>query len=399
MKRASFIRAAALLSAGAAALTLGACNRNGSSPNGAYVAASTASSPAAASQSSPPSSEYQAVADSPPPPLPAYDQPPFPGPGYIWTPGYWGWNGDADDYYWVPGTWIEPPDPGLLWTPGYWRFYNGRYLFSDGYWGPQVGFYGGVNYGYGYGGNGYAGGRWQGRQFYYNDQANNFGGRRIATTYSQSVSQNAGGASFNGGPGGLRAKPGPAEIAAAQASHIAPTGGQRQQAHLASGETQLRASVNRGSPPIAATSRPAAFNVAAGVTAARSAAAYTPPPGRAAVGEVARQQPIPASPGSTSERSPSAIGGRPSETPGHAEPARPSTDGARMQIPPVRTTAPAHTTALPERAPPLERAAPQMAPPQMRMAPQIQAPPHMAAPTPAEHPVAPHPQAAPDRPR
>ena len=38
-----------------------------------------------------------------PPPLPVYDQPVMPGPGYLWTPGYWAWNGDIDDYYWVPG--------------------------------------------------------------------------------------------------------------------------------------------------------------------------------------------------------------------------------------------------------------------------------------------------------
>ena len=27
-----------------------------------------------------------------PPPLPEYDQPPVPAPGYMWTPGYWAWN-------------------------------------------------------------------------------------------------------------------------------------------------------------------------------------------------------------------------------------------------------------------------------------------------------------------
>ena len=27
-----------------------------------------------------------------PPPLPIYEQPPIPGPGYIWTPGYWAWG-------------------------------------------------------------------------------------------------------------------------------------------------------------------------------------------------------------------------------------------------------------------------------------------------------------------
>ena len=43
-----------------------------------------------------------------PPVLPVYEQPLCPGPGYIWTPGYWAYG--EDDYYWVPGTWVLPPD-------------------------------------------------------------------------------------------------------------------------------------------------------------------------------------------------------------------------------------------------------------------------------------------------
>jgi hypothetical protein len=29
-----------------------------------------------------------------PPELPAYEQPMCPGDGYIWTPGYWAWDGE-----------------------------------------------------------------------------------------------------------------------------------------------------------------------------------------------------------------------------------------------------------------------------------------------------------------
>ena len=91
------------------------------------------------------------------------EQPPLPGPGYIWTPGYWAWGDDG--YFWVPGTWVEPPQVGLLWTPGYWGWNSGRYIFNAGYWGPEVGFYGGIDYGFGYGGIGYEGGFWRGREF------------------------------------------------------------------------------------------------------------------------------------------------------------------------------------------------------------------------------------------
>src|SRR5690349_5524256 len=101
-----------------------------------------------------------------PPVLPVVVQPPCPVDGYIWTPGYWAY-GDVG-YYWVPGFWAEPPEVGLLWTPPYWGFADGVYVFNDGYWGPTVGFYGGINYGFGYFGADYVGGRWDGGVFRYN---------------------------------------------------------------------------------------------------------------------------------------------------------------------------------------------------------------------------------------
>jgi hypothetical protein len=102
-----------------------------------------------------------------PPPLPQYDQPEAPGPGYIWTPGYWAWG--PTGYYWVPGAWVEPPYQGALWTPGYWGDSDdGYYFWNAGYWGPVVGFYGGINYGFGYFGTGFYGGYWRGGIFFYN---------------------------------------------------------------------------------------------------------------------------------------------------------------------------------------------------------------------------------------
>src|SRR6516165_2374437 len=103
-----------------------------------------------------------------PPPLPVYEQPPCPAENYLWTPGYWAFDDEFYDYYWVPGTWILVPEPGMFWTPGYWGWLNNEYVFYEGYWGPAVGYYGGIDYGYGYYGEGYDGGRWQGGRFYYN---------------------------------------------------------------------------------------------------------------------------------------------------------------------------------------------------------------------------------------
>jgi hypothetical protein len=96
-----------------------------------------------------------------PPALPVYEQPLCPGEGYIWTPGYWAYDSDFDDYYWVPGTWVLAPQIGYVWTPGYWAWGANGFFFNAGYWGPQVGFYGGIVYGFGYFGRGYEGGRWE----------------------------------------------------------------------------------------------------------------------------------------------------------------------------------------------------------------------------------------------
>ena len=87
-------------------------------------------------------------------------------------------------YYWVPGVWVEPPYVGGLWTPGYWGFYGGRYLFYPGHWGLHMGWYGGINYGFGYVGFGYEGGYWNGGHFFYNRVYNNINGRGVHNVYS-----------------------------------------------------------------------------------------------------------------------------------------------------------------------------------------------------------------------
>jgi hypothetical protein len=398
-------RTAAAACVSLAALALAACNQNGgaqntASQNGAYVPASAdntvapaageATQPMAGGQTPaysggqaalPPRNEYQAVATTPPPAIPQYDQPPAPAAGYMWTPGYWDWSDDGDDYYWVPGTWVEPPQPGLYWTPGYWRFYNGQYLFSNGYWGPQVGFYGGVNYGYGYTGGGYYGGRWQGNQFYYNSQANNFGGRRFNQVYNQGFQAGGDRASYNGGPGGLRFQPNQMQIQAAQARHAPPTAYQMQAARTARAEPQLRASANRGAPPIAATPRAGQFH-APGVTAARGGGNYTPPP-RPTPGAAhgPEQRPMPETAPGREVRP--AEAGRP--TPGREM--RPPEAGRPAERPAMSEARPAAAERPrgPERAAPMERPAPTERAPTGRPEPQRAAPmdrPPMAHPAP-----------------
>jgi hypothetical protein len=197
---------------------------------------------------------FNVTVTEPPPELPVYEQPPLPAPGYIFQPGYWAY-GDAG-YFWVPATWVEPPEPGLLWTPGYWGWNGGRYLFNTGYWGPTVGYYGGIDYGFGYGGLGYEGGYWRGGNFFYNGAVNRFGGVHVTNVYVRNVTRvTVNRYAFNG-PGGVNREPTPAERAAAGERHIAPTPMQVEHVQAARQNHALLASVNHGRPAVLATPRP-----------------------------------------------------------------------------------------------------------------------------------------------
>jgi len=205
-----------------------------------------------------------------PPALPVYVQPPCPAPGYIWIPGYWAW--DDEEYYWVPGTWELAPAVGFLWTPGYWGWGDGFYLWHAGYWGPHVGFYGGINYGFGYFGRGFEGGYWRGNEFYYNRSVTNVNVTNITNVYNHTVVNEPGVSrvSFHGGAGGVAVRPTAAEMAVEHERHIGVTAMQRQHEQMARSDSSLRASVNGGRPAIAATPRPAVFS-GHGVIAARGA--------------------------------------------------------------------------------------------------------------------------------
>lgn len=216
-----------------------------------------------------------------PPALPVYEQPICPGDGYIWTPGYWAWDGDYDDYYWVPGTWVLAPQVGYLWTPPWWGWDNGVYLFHEGWWGPTVGFYGGIAYGFGYFGEGFVGGRWEHDHFYYNRSVTNINVTNIRNVYNENVTvRNENHVSFNGGPGGIEARPRAEDEAAARQRHIGPVAGQTQNLQAARGNPEFRATTNHGKPPVAATERPGEFR-GGGAVAARSAGGeYHPPANR-----------------------------------------------------------------------------------------------------------------------
>lgn len=231
-----------------------------------------------------------------PPAIPVYDQPLCPGDGYLWTPGYWYWDDDAADYYWVPGTWVLAPEVGYLWTPGYWGWGGDAFLWHEGWWGPEVGFYGGINYGFGYFGVGFGGGRWDGGHFFYNRAVLNVNETVVHNVYNtriENVTVNR--VSYNGGNGGIEARATAQEEAAANGRHVGPVSSQTQHIQEARSNPQLRASANGGRPPIAATARPGDFK--GGVVAAKEAGAPYHPPNR--VGTETRGVERPANNGST----------------------------------------------------------------------------------------------------
>jgi hypothetical protein len=208
-----------------------------------------------------------------PPALPVYEQPLCPDEGYIWTPGYWAYDPD-DGYYWIPGTWVLAPEVGYLWTPPWWGWGGSAFIFHEGYWGPHIGFYGGINYGFGYFGNGFEGGRWEGNRFFYNRAVMNVNVTNIHNVYNTTIVNRGveNRVSYNGGNGGLTARPTSAQEAIEHERHIAPIAAQTQHIQQARGNPELRASTNQGKPPIAATDRPGAFS-GHGVVAAREAGA------------------------------------------------------------------------------------------------------------------------------
>ncbi len=233
-------------------------------------AADEGSAPAGASyttENAPPPGEDDAdyneqpteTAPDAPPALPDYSQPPDPGDGYIWTPGYWAWG--SSGYYWVPGAWVEPPYSGALWTPGYWGFSGGHYLFYPGHWGTHIGFYGGINYGFGYVGAGYEGGYWNGGHFFYNRDYNNINVNVEHNVYTYHVAnreQNISHVSFHGGSNGVQTHPGPQEKAAWHEPVAPRMSTQVQHAKsYQSNRGQYYAS-NHGQPPSPAVSKPVA---------------------------------------------------------------------------------------------------------------------------------------------
>ena len=67
------------------------------------------------------------------PPAPRYEvMGVAPGPGYVWTNGYWDWRGS--NYAWVGGRWMRPPRPRAVWVAPEWRHEGRNWRYHRGYW-------------------------------------------------------------------------------------------------------------------------------------------------------------------------------------------------------------------------------------------------------------------------
>lgn len=195
-----------------------------------------------------------------PPALPVYEQPPCPEDGWMWAPGYWAY--DDDGYYWVPGEWVPAPYEGALWTPPWWGWEGGRYRFHEGYWGNDVGYYGGIDYGYGYMGEGFVGGQWRDGRFAYNTAVMRVNPTVVRNVYvdrtivRERTVPNERHIAYNGGPGGIRHDPTPIERRGMSGRHTALTSVQQQQIQAARADRSSYARANGGRPQRVVVARP-----------------------------------------------------------------------------------------------------------------------------------------------
>jgi len=207
------------------------------------------------------SSQLSITVTTAPPALPMYEQPPCPEDGWLWSPGYWAWGDDG--YYWVPGQWVPAPYTGAMWTPPWWGWENNRYRFHEGYWGNDVGYYGGIDYGYGYMGEGFVGGEWRGDRFAYNTAVMRVNRTVVRNVYvnetivRQRTIANDRRIAYNGGPGGIRHEPTPIERRGMTGRHTALTPVQQQQIQAARADRGSYAKANGGRPQRVVVARPA----------------------------------------------------------------------------------------------------------------------------------------------
>src|ERR1700692_1892332 len=127
-------------------------------------------------------------------------------------------------------------------------------------------------------GEGFHGGEWRGRQFYYNRSVTNVSVTNVTNVYNQTVIVNNNRTvSYNGGHGGIEARPTRQDERAMHERHVAPLSMQGQDEHIARENRPEFARENQGRPAIAATARPSDFSGRSVIPARAAGGAYHPP--------------------------------------------------------------------------------------------------------------------------
>jgi hypothetical protein len=173
--------------------------------------------------------------------------------------------------------------------------------------------------------------RWESGRFYYNRSVTNVNITEVHNVYNTTIiNRNETRVSYNGGDGGIRERPSREDESFSRERHIAPVSVQNQHTQEARGNRELRASVNQGRPPIAATQRPGSFRGSAVVPAREAGGRYEPPANRRGNNNAARPDNNPnrpPNPGGNANRPPFAHA---KEITPHDRPAPPNTGNPKL---------------------------------------------------------------------
>lgn len=67
------------------------------------------------------------------PPAVKESAPPMPSKvGYVWSDGYWNWNGST--YEWAEGSWVEVVEASKKWIGPTWTQEGTKWYFTAGHW-------------------------------------------------------------------------------------------------------------------------------------------------------------------------------------------------------------------------------------------------------------------------
>ncbi|MFA5940495.1 MAG: YXWGXW repeat-containing protein [Sinimarinibacterium sp.] len=76
--------------------------------------------------------ELKIIVDTAPPAAKKSAPPTASKVGYVWSSGYWNWNGSA--YVWTEGSWVAVVEPAKKWVEPTWTQQGTKWYFTAGHW-------------------------------------------------------------------------------------------------------------------------------------------------------------------------------------------------------------------------------------------------------------------------